>query len=463
MEELSKELLELIQNESGLKINDAHLEFMRHYVESRLKELNITEKDYNALILSDTNEKKSLINEAAINETYFFREEQQFDFIKQNYIEKKDKNSIITLWSAACSTGEEALSLYTLASSCGIKPIVYATDIDTKALEVFKKGYYSLHSFRSDGKKYIPLLESIGDYYNNTLKLRQPIENLHIQEFNLVSNVQLPMQEGTVDIIFLRNVFIYFDAETRHKIILKLSSALKKNGLLFLSINEVAGVECADDIPLIKEHSGTIYYFRKVSLKEKKEKKKPKVNIPPIQFEDKDRTENKTDKKIVRESFKTIKPVKKTYQKEQIILSKQSSPDLKKLVKDVNVYIDNNNTSKALELVENYHFRPENLEYRFYLEGLIALEDEKENIAEDFFQRASFVNPKFWPALFQLALAQHRSNNIKSSVASFKSCAMVLKEYIKGHKDDYNFLMESFSSTYFLQLCERYINIGQDS
>ena len=208
-------VLNIIEDSSGLKISDAHLDFINHYVESRCKALSISMGEYCSLLLSNRGEKENLINEAAINETYFFRETQQFDFIKENYLSSL-KDQTVILWSAACSTGEEAISLYALAESCNVHPIVYASDIDTSALESFKNGYYAPHSFRDDGKKYHKLLASYGELFNNTFHLDiQRLPNLILKEYNLNDNTNILLQQNSVDIIFIRNVFIYFSLNLR--------------------------------------------------------------------------------------------------------------------------------------------------------------------------------------------------------------------------------------------------------
>lgn len=270
-----QQIFAFIERLCGLSINEAHKNYMRSYIKKRLEELDMDLQKFCAFVQTNDAECANLINEAAINETYFFREEQQFDFLKNVYL-PNFQGEQITIWSAACSTGEEPISLYAMAKACGKEPLVYATDIDTEALSVLAKGKYYNHSFRNDGKKYHEYLNEIGMRTQSNYELFVEAKvKIRRGSFNLVTGGAAPVAKESVNLLFLRNVFIYFSPELRRQVIRQMAEYLVPGGYLFLSVNDIAGTSCDADVPLVKEHHGSIYYFKKVDMATKAGMKKP--------------------------------------------------------------------------------------------------------------------------------------------------------------------------------------------
>ena len=148
----------LIQNHCGMMITDVHQGQLEKYLSDRKEKDGISASDLYAAVMTDGEELKALVNAVVVNETYFFREEKQFKFLEA-YIKVNFAGKPVVMWSAACSSGEEAYSLASLALSCNAQPVVYATDIDTDALAQVKKGIYGMHSYRSDGQCFKTCLE----------------------------------------------------------------------------------------------------------------------------------------------------------------------------------------------------------------------------------------------------------------------------------------------------------------
>lgn len=297
-----------IFNYSGLQITAAQYSSLKLFLEKKAKENGKSLEDFceticqnlehetsqlisEDLIISDLAEafavqnqnnaiheknKKILheiVNFITVNETYFFREEKQFDFL-QNEIFPKYMGKKMNIWSAACSTGEEPLSLLSHSRSCNIDSTVYATDIDQIVLQKFKRGQYTNNSFRKDGAKYHHILAPyITKKDENFVFIdKKLINSVKTVQFNLTSGKNpFPEVPEKMDLIFIRNVFIYFDVETRKKVLKFLSSMLKEDGILLFSISEIASI---DDyvIPkdLIKINSQDVYYFRHKTAEELK-------------------------------------------------------------------------------------------------------------------------------------------------------------------------------------------------
>ena len=178
------------------------------------------------------------------NTTHFFRESAHFDFLKRNvtpYLKNKLGNEL-RVWCAACSTGQEPYSIaIQLAESLQNQLIdlhFLASDIDPRVLRFAKNGIYT----KQDMEKMPPLYvtkyfdierTSSGKIYTVKKKVRNSIR---FAQFNLLS-FPFPFQHK-FDIIFCRNVFIYFERPTVYQIVEEMLSHLNPGGLLFLGHSE---------------------------------------------------------------------------------------------------------------------------------------------------------------------------------------------------------------------------------
>lgn len=489
METAEQEIFGIIQDYCGLEVNDAHRAFVCQYIKSRCSALNLSVGEYRNRVLSTEKELALLINEAAINETYFFREEQQFDYLKDNFFKRLHTEPLV-IWSAACSTGEEAISLLAMTVSCGLDAHVYATDIDTAALSILEKGLYATNSFRADGRKYLPLLDAVGKRKDGLFEFSSGRRgNLHQFFFNLNGTEPLPFAPGTVDLIFLRNVFIYFDAGRRNQIMRRISSVLKKNGLLFLSVNEVAGVECSSDIPLLKENAGNVYFFRKVDAEEKKlymERTRPasvegSCAVRAQGFNAGRKAAAVPEPRSPGErDFSGIRQVRA----EHVIMpsAQDDAPDgislgapavtepesgsaghealagIEGLFSQAFSILGTEDSSDRLQaLVGSFRFLPQQSEFKLYLQALAALERGDSQSAVRFFEKSLYANPGLWPAKFRLGTLYAKSGRKHDAEKTMRECANLLKDYLKQDKICYNFMVEQFSPAYFLALCENFL------
>lgn len=431
MEDFEERLMRLIRDKSGINVSFSHRTFIAKFAQNRINELGISHSEYISKLESDNEELILVIDEAAINETYFFREEKQFDYLAKRVFRCGWKPVI---WSAACSTGEEALSLYALAKHCGCDAEIYATDIDENAMRAMRTGTYPPHAFRTEGSSFFPILSEIGEYHPKYFKASpETLSKIHISKFNLVLDKIFPMQEESVDILFMRNVFIYFDNETRNEVIKKMCRALKKGGLLFISVNEIASVNCDESIPLVKDHWETIYFLRKISDEEKKEFLIKKTLRP-----------------------KPANAANSGLKETQAVST--GNLTIEELYKKIKEKIDEGKTDDARKILSTANYRPDSADLILYLTGLIEMKRNNLDGAEKFFIKSSIINPEFWPAFFQLGMLGKENGNQKMSRDNFSKCSKVLKDYAKKKKMCYTFLMDSFSEDYFLKSCETFLS-----
>ena len=188
-----------------------------------------------------------VIEELTTHETYFFREQFQLDAFSQDVLpaiaERRRAAQHLTIWSAGCSTGEEAYTIAMILLESGLfsgwSIEVIGFDISRKVLSAARYGVYGASSFRS------PNLELPGPYFtecevDGRVCHRVSDEIRAICSFRQVNLIDKPAIQrlGSADLIFCRNVLIYMGAEARRRIVAAFFDALVPGGYLLLGHSE---------------------------------------------------------------------------------------------------------------------------------------------------------------------------------------------------------------------------------
>ena len=269
-------ILEILKNRTGIVPRASHRDGIKSYIESRIAAKNLTFLGYKNAIVSDDVFFTEFVNESTVNETYFFREEKQFILLKERIFPQWRMmygSSRIRIWSAACSYGEEAYSLALLAKTCGLTVSVTASDINSIVLKHCESGIFLGSSVRSvDGVIFQNLLSP---YKTDDGKIEFDSEIkdcIRTQRLNL-SMIDSPSIAGLLpknqNIVFLRNVFIYFSQELRARILRTIAEeCLADDGILFVSMSEIAQIG-SDILPpsLEKVFDGNVFYLHKKEVK----------------------------------------------------------------------------------------------------------------------------------------------------------------------------------------------------
>ncbi len=261
------DIIALISKYTGIIPRESHRSGILNFIEKRKKEINLNGLEYYNYICLNKQELDYLLNNATVNETYFFREESQFLLLKSKILPElraKLGTAPIRIWSAAASSGEEIYSLYLLATSLGIKTECTATDINTSVLEKGQKGEYKTNSLKTvDGAKFHYLL---APYFNKDKEVVFP-ENVcnKIQRYQINLSKPEAIFPKNINLVFIRNVFVYFTAEMRKAILQKIvDESLADDGYIFLSMNEIGTIDSSILPKNIEKCSeGNVFYFHK--------------------------------------------------------------------------------------------------------------------------------------------------------------------------------------------------------
>ncbi|MBW7573385.1 CheR family methyltransferase [Caproiciproducens faecalis] len=221
----------------------------RQLIESRMQTV-LVEKgfksftDYFELVKQNkSDEITAMLNKLTTNHTYFYREPAHFEFLKNTILPRQEKiNSRrdIRIWSAGCSSGEEAYTaIMTMMDYFGLKRTswdfrILATDISLKAMEAATHGLYGAESLKD-----IPKVWEQRYFINrgeNLFELKEEVRNqVFFKRLNLMEPFSFRQQ---FDLIFCRNVMIYFDQPTKNALINKFYEVLKPGGYLFIGHSE---------------------------------------------------------------------------------------------------------------------------------------------------------------------------------------------------------------------------------
>ena len=238
-------LRRLVNEQAGLSFDEE----ARYLFEKRLMERVVLRQapsfsDYIDQAESDLFELDAIFTALTTKETYFFRQEYQLrafvDEVLPEVLEMQQASRRITLWSAGCSTGEEAytLGMLLLSSSrmSGYQFRVIGTDLCRQNVEAAARGVYRVNSFRATEQHWIDdFFETQPD---GSYRIIDAVRRVcHFSQANLMSSEAL-RSVGRVDVAFCRNVIIYFDEASRAKVTDQLYQRLFPGGFLFLGHSE---------------------------------------------------------------------------------------------------------------------------------------------------------------------------------------------------------------------------------
>jgi chemotaxis protein methyltransferase CheR len=263
---------DFIYREAGIWLPPAKTALLVGRLAKRLRHHRLKSfKEYYELIVRSEEERTQMLNAISTNETHFFREPQHFNLLKSVILPKWTQEAAagrrsrkIRVLSAGCSTGQEPYSLAMVLldncpSGCGWEIEVVATDLSTRVLEIARAGIWSWEKAAEIPANYLKafMLKGLADQ-TGKIKAGPEISSI-IQFFHLNLNEPAYSLAGKFDLIFCRNVLIYFDTRSREQAARRLAGFLSPDGYFFVGHAESLHALSGTFTTIIP----TVYTFKK--------------------------------------------------------------------------------------------------------------------------------------------------------------------------------------------------------
>jgi len=239
-------LRKLVNEHTGISLSDHKQEMLYSRLSRRLRALEIdTFSHYYKLLQSgDSEELVHFINAVTTNLTAFFREPHHFTFLRETLFPqlliKKQESQRVRIWSAGCASGEEAYSLAMVAKEFfppywDVK--ILATDLDSNVINLGKKGVYEAGRVKHLPDHYLHRWFKRGTgKHEGFVQISPELQNM--VAFKKLNLMHIWPMKGTFDIIFCRNVVIYFSKPTQRILFDRFANSLDNEGYLFIGHSE---------------------------------------------------------------------------------------------------------------------------------------------------------------------------------------------------------------------------------
>lgn len=233
----------VLHRETGIRLSPGKEALVAGRLDKRLRHLGLADyPEYVRFLRTQSPaspEMVQLINLLTTNETFFFRERQHFDFLRDIVVPGRERGRSLRLWSAASSTGEEAYTAaMVLAESLPEQDWeIVGTDISSRVVDGARMGIYPINAAE---KIPPPLLRKYcmrgRDEYDGSLAVTRRLRSrVNFHQYNLMGDLA---RLGRFDVIMLRNVMIYFDPTTKRDLILRMQELLQPGGYLIVGRSE---------------------------------------------------------------------------------------------------------------------------------------------------------------------------------------------------------------------------------
>jgi len=404
-----------LENKIGLSAEAVSPEIIAKAVRKRMTALGLSDLDaYQHLINTSMEEQGKLIETVVVPETWFFRNMNAFrflgDYIASQWLPNSRANCLRIL-SMPCSTGEEAYSIAMALADAGIpghRFQIEGVDISERALEKARTAVYSKGSFRGDDLSFRDrYFEVRGEAYQLCDPVRKAVRFFR----GNVLDEGLQVKPGSYDIIFCRNLLIYLSPEAKKRTLEIMDRLLTKSGILFLGHAErQSAVEWG--FAGIPEFG--VFACRK---ERRKRPRTPKTGIGPLPRQ---RRFEKLGATVAPAPL--ARPVHAVAQSTQLKAQKSATDHLKPAETEENLFdeaqrlADKGSLSSALELCRDFlSEHPVHIQAHFLM-GLIYEALDKEEKAEEFFNKAIYLDPEHAEAMNHLSfIVEHRGDKDRAT------------------------------------------------
>ncbi|MBI3222387.1 MAG: protein-glutamate O-methyltransferase CheR [Nitrosomonadales bacterium] len=239
-----KRFSSLLYDIAGITLTDAKKALLTGRLTKRLNALGMdtfTQYFKHVTDAAHADELQFMVDLLTTNETYFFREPQHFEFLRQILPPTLRQGQVFRVWSAAASIGAEAYTIaMVLADKYGVDGAweIHGTDINNSVLEQARRGHYRIAEAEKIPTAYLKkyCLKGKGEQQGTFLIDKRLRQHVGFEQLNL--NVEGMRKIGDFDVIFLRNVLIYFDIPTKQRVVANLIPSMKNGGYLIVGHSE---------------------------------------------------------------------------------------------------------------------------------------------------------------------------------------------------------------------------------
>jgi chemotaxis protein methyltransferase CheR len=246
----------LIHREAGIHLSEAKKVLVEGRLARRLRDLGVDFGAYYELVEADPQERVRMLDCICTNETHFFREPRQFEFLENQVFpewraraEAGHMARRVRVWSAGCSTGEEPYSvamafLASFPPASGWEIDIVATDLSTRVLERAQAAVWTIDKAKEIPNAHLKAFMLRGSGPEEGRMKAGPLVRSRVRFQRLNLNAEPFTFAGRFDLVLCRNVLIYFDAASKARVVGRLLDRLERHGYLFLGHAEtVTGLD----------------------------------------------------------------------------------------------------------------------------------------------------------------------------------------------------------------------------
>lgn len=421
---------ELLQERIGLHADSIGVSSIERAIGHRMNHLGVTTASaYCSMIEGDAVEFSELVEEVVVPETWFFRNRSPFDALREYVLKIRSRknarnaNEPIRILSLPCATGEEPYSIAMALMEDGLNESdfhVDGVDISRRALAKAKHAVYGEHSFREPD---INIKEKYFKKNNSGFSLLPSVRNhVSFSQVNIIGD-DLFFKQKCYDVIFCRNLLIYFSRETQKAVLEKLYSMLNDDGILFVGHAETAQV---DQKYLSRVNFKNAFAYHK-NLLVADSNSKDKIDYRPDHGESIGKLKEIYDQlvEVTRKDIVLSQKIKKTTTNGPIVnhpivsngcTGTSVEKNIDSIWDNIEILIESGNYQEAILICEEYlKHSPEDADGYYYL-GLISNLRGSAGGAESLLKKAIYLSPNHQKALsLSVLLAENRGDDESAS------------------------------------------------
>lgn len=398
----------MLHEATGLTLSRSTVE---RAIKSRMQKIAAANEDA-YLDRMTPDELTALVELVVVPESWFYRDPQAFQAAAE-YVRARlagDANRMVRILSIPCAGGEEPYTMAMVLADAGVRRdgyIIDAYDISPGCVERAKSGIYSRNAFRSQDLAFRDRhFSADGEDYviNEALRRQVRFKQGNLLEFDLATRA------GYYDVIFCRNLLIYFDKQTARTAIAKLDALLTENGLLFAGYAEV---------PSFCQHGFTpLQYPQAFGLKKEPAKPAPAVKAVPRTAQHPARRTPQPPRNPPR-----LTPVPASAP----IPAPPAAPPSAGLLAEARLLADLGQLKEAENKSRDHLAQAPDSAEAYFILGLVNELTNKPRLAEDYWKRCVYLQPDHYEALCHLALLAETNHDPGAAAALKARAARVYK------------------------------------